>query len=129
MKIKHVWEYAGIWGALTNIQALFGYDPESISTDLISGITRDMLIEKMMDCHDITEQQAVSRFTTIALLEFITDIQSKKIDSIDEVLTDWKRSQLRKMQRGATARRSIDPDARADIKSLLLQLQQLTGGY
>ena len=46
---EHVWVYPEIWGALTNIQILFGYAPESMTTDLIGGITHDKLIEIMMN--------------------------------------------------------------------------------
>ena len=56
---EHVSEYAEIWGALTNIQILFGYGPESMSTDLISDITRDMLIENIMMTSQNMKQRVV----------------------------------------------------------------------
>ena len=126
---EHVWKYVEIWGALTNIHTLFGYDSETMTTALISAITDDMFIEIIMNGGGITRQEAESRWTTKVLLPFIDDIMLNKISSIDEVLMNWKREQLRKKQAQSTTRRSIEPYARADINCLLVELEQLTRGY
>ena len=118
---EYVWEYVEIWGALTNIQILFGYAPESMTTDLICGITHDKLIELMMNSYDITREVAESRVDTIALQAFIDDVKSNKLSGIDDVLTKWKREQGRKAQRTGTWR----PVVNADINRLLVELEQL----
>ena len=124
---EHVWEYGEIWGALNHIRILFGYDAESMTTDLICGITDDLLIEAIMNCYNITRQQAGRRMDTQVLQEFIGDVKSKKISSIDEVLMKWKREQLRKRHDQSTGR--LMPGARANINCLLVELEQLTRGY
>ena len=119
---EYVWENVEIWGALTNIRILFGYAPESMTTDLIRGITHDKLIELMMNSYDITREVAESRVDTIALQAFIDDVKSNKISGIDDVLTKWKREQGRKAQGTGTRR----PIANANINRLLVELEQLT---
>lgn len=121
---EHVWEYVEIWGALNNIRILFGYDAESMTTDLICGITDESLIEVIMNSYDVTRQQAERRIDTRVLQEFIGDVKSKKISGIDEVLMNWKREQLRKKQAQSTGRWM--PGARAKINCLLVDLEHLT---